>query len=234
LSEPPGTHSPVSPELPDMLVLERLMARRRSCRGFLPQQIPRNVITRLLVAAQRTPSWCNVQPWAVVIASGRSVEGLRNTLAAETHEVSPDLPFPVLDGVHSERRRVSGWQLYDAVGVAKGDREASAVQQRRNFEFFDAPHLALISTPRTLGPYGVLDCGLYIQSFLLAAEALGLGAIVQAAIAARAPALREWFAVPPDHDILVGISFGYPDLSHPSTGYYTEREDLATTVRWFD
>ncbi len=234
MSELPIPDPVAQPELPDMLVLERLLARRRSCRGFLPQQLPRDTITRLLEAAQRTPSWCNVQPWAVAISSGANIDGLRLALAAETHEVRSDLPFPELSGVYSERRRVSGWQLYDAVGVQRGDREASAVQHRRNFEFFDAPHVALISTPRALGPYGVLDCGLYIQSFLLAAEALGLGAIVQAALAARAAAMREWFAVPPDHDILVGISFGYPDLSHPSTAYYTDREELDATVRWFD
>ncbi|MFZ0140221.1 MAG: hypothetical protein WAL70_03985 [Aeromicrobium sp.] len=60
--------------------------------------------------------------------------------------------------------RESGWQLYDAVGVAKGDREASALQMLRNFEFFGAPHAAIITTDAELVVYGAIDCGLSSRS----------------------------------------------------------------------
>lgn len=49
---------------------EQLLARRYSCRAFLPRPVERATIERILDAAQRTPSWCNAQPWQVHIATG--------------------------------------------------------------------------------------------------------------------------------------------------------------------
>jgi len=44
-----------------------------------------------------------------------------------------------------------------------GDREASKRQTLENFRMFGAPHVAIITTERKLGTYGVLDCGLQIS-----------------------------------------------------------------------
>ena len=51
-------------------VLEELLNERFSCRAFLPKPVARATIERVLRVAQRTASWCNSQPWQVVIASG--------------------------------------------------------------------------------------------------------------------------------------------------------------------
>ena len=55
---------------------EELLKRRYSCRGFLPRQVQRATIERILEVAQRTPSWCNAQPWQAHIASGPATERL--------------------------------------------------------------------------------------------------------------------------------------------------------------
>jgi nitroreductase len=55
-------------------VLEELLGERFSCRAFKPDSVPRPIIERILKAAQRTASWCNSQPWQVVIASGEARE----------------------------------------------------------------------------------------------------------------------------------------------------------------
>jgi nitroreductase len=34
--------------------------------------------------------------------------------------------------------------------------------------------------------------------------------------------------------VLVGISFGYPDLEHPANGYRTARAPLSEVVTWAD
>ena len=55
-------------------VLEELLDERYSCRAYRPEPVPRPTIDRILTAAQRTASWCNSQPWQVVIASGEAKE----------------------------------------------------------------------------------------------------------------------------------------------------------------
>lgn len=228
----------------DIESLERLLAARRSCRGYTEQQVPRDVLERLLTAAQHTASWCNTQPWQVVITSGKATTALRAALLASFDPsttgsgqatLGSDFPFPSgYSGVHDQRRKEVGWQLYEAVGVARGDREASGREMLRNFEFFGAPHVAIITTEAELGVYGAIDCGLYVNSFLLAAEALGLGTCAQAALAGRSPFLREWFGLPDTRKVICGISFGYADPGHPSAQFTSTRAPIEDVVTFVD
>jgi nitroreductase len=217
----------------DIETLERLLADRRSCRGFTDEQVPRDVIDRLLAAAQRTASWCNTQPWHLVITTGEATRELAAAMLA-VPAPGPDFDFPLAySGVYDERRKEVGWQLYEAVGVARGDREASGREMLRNFEFFGAPHAAILTTERDLGVYGAIDTGLYVNSFLLAAEALGIATCAQAAIAMHAPLLRERFGLPETRQVICGIAFGYADREHPSAQFMSRRapvEDAATFV----
>src|SRR5258705_6831717 len=76
-------------------VLEELLSERYSCRAFLPQPVPRATIERVLTAAQRTASWCNSQPWQVVVASGAAKERFRAAIYAEASSGAPeDGDFP--------------------------------------------------------------------------------------------------------------------------------------------
>jgi len=219
----------------DLEVLERLLTDRWSCRGFTDESVPRDVIERLLTVAQRTPSWCNTQPWQLIITSGEETTKLREALLKSFDWAGSVFEFPVsYNGVYRERRRESGWQLYEAVGVEKGDREASALQMLRNFEFFGAPHVAILTTDADLGVYGAIDCGLYVDSFLLAAQALGLGACAQAALAAGSPFLRDYFDLDESRRVVCGISFGYADPDHPTASYRTSRVGLEDVVTFVD
>ncbi|MCG7207398.1 nitroreductase [Streptomyces arenae] len=221
----------------DADVLERLLRGRWSCRGYLSERLPRAVIERVLQLAQRTPSWCNTQPWHVVITEGDGTDRFRQALTKRAAEASmePDFAFPQrYTGAYRERRKEVALQLYESVGIARGDREASAAQTAKNFEFFGAPHVAVITTDADLGVYGAVDCGLYVQSFLLAAHSLGLGAVPQAALASYAPVVREFFALPESRRVVCGISFGRPDADHPANGFRAPRESAASAVTWVD
>ena len=158
--------------------------------------MPRAVIERIVRTAQRTASWCNSQPWHATIISGAETERFRKAMyesAASGAEAAPDFPWPrEYLGVYLARRRESGFQLYDAVGIAKGDRAAAAKQALENFNFFGAPHVAIITTTEPLGVYGAVDCGAYVGNFMLAAQALGIGSIAQAALARRSDVVREY------------------------------------------
>lgn len=220
------------------LAIDQLLHARWSCRGFLPQPVPRATIDRILELAQRTASWCNTQPWQVVVTSGAGTERFREALGAHvaSHpEIEPDFPFPrEYPGVYRERRRECGFQLYESVGIKRGDREASARQGAENFRFFGAPHVAIITTPEALGVYGAVDCGAYVSNFMLAAQSLGVATIAQAALAGYSPFIRAHFGIPQDQRIVCGISFGYADLEHPANGFRTTRAPIGDVVRWVE
>ena len=64
-------------------VLEELLNERYSVRAFRPDPVPRETIEHVLNVAQRTASWCNSQPWQVLIASGEAKERFRKAIYAE-------------------------------------------------------------------------------------------------------------------------------------------------------
>jgi nitroreductase len=214
-----------------------LLSERYSCRGFLANPVPRETIERILELAQRTPSWCNSQPWKLVITAGAATERFRKALYdhAQTHEATPDYAFPrEYRGVYLERRRECGFQLYAAVGVPRGDRTAGARQTMENFRLFGAPHAAIVTTDEALGVYGAIDCGAYVNNFALAARSLGVASIAQAALARHPQFTRAFFGLPNDRQIVCGISFGFEDPQHPANRFRTSRAALDAVVDWHE
>lgn len=217
--------------------LDDLFAQRHSCRAYTSDQVPDDVIKQIVRTAGRSPSWCNAQPWQLVVTKGDETDRLRAAMMAqatgELEGAGSDLPWPSeYKGIYLDRRRTCGWALYEAVGIEKGDRDASTRQAMKNFEFFGAPHIAIVTSPAELGPYGALDCGGFVTAFTVAAQAAGVATIAQAAVARFSGLLHDFFDIPDDRLILCGISFGYADTDHPANQFRTERASVDDIIDW--
>jgi nitroreductase len=216
---------------------DALLRERYSCRGFLPEPLSRDLITQIAAIAQRTPSWCNSQPWQLHVAGAEATARLREQMVAHAlkHEAKPDLPWPTeYRGVYQERRRQCGLQLYRAVGVERGDRPGAERQRLENFQFFGAPHVAVISTDASLGVYGAVDCGAYVNNLMLAARSVGVASIAQAALAAYPDFWRSAFGLPGDRQIVCGLSLGREDTAHRANAFRTARADVGDALAWLD
>ena len=207
-------------------VLEELLNERYSVRAFLAQPVPRETIDHLLTIAQRTASWCNSQPWQVLIASGEAKERFRKLIYAEAasgagddHDFPPPREYL---GVYLERRRESGFQLYNTLGIVRGDKAAYSKQALENYNFFGAPHVAIIHTDEPLGVYGAVDCGAYVGNFMLAAQAR------------HSQLIRRHFGLGDDRKVVCGISFGFADHAAKVNSYRTSRAGIADTVTFVD
>jgi nitroreductase len=213
-----------------------LIERRWSCRAFLPDEVPADVIREMFDIAQRTASWCNTQPWQVYVTTGAATERFAKSLTAHagSHDATPDFPVPAgFQGVYRERRRESGYALYASLDIGREDWDARVEQRMRNFSFFGAPHVAVITTDRDQGVYGAIDCGGYVANVLHAATSLGVATIPQAAIAMHSSHVHEHLSIPDDRMVVCAISFGYADTEHPVNGFRTSRatvEDAVTIV----
>jgi nitroreductase len=95
-----------------------------------------------------------------------------------------------------------------------------------NYRFFGAPQAVVVTTPKELGAYGVLDCGAFVTAFMMAAHAKGIATIAQASIAEMSEIVRDTLGIPKDRDVLCAISFGYEDADHPANQFRTERASL--------
>ena len=218
----------------DLDTVEKLLAARYSCRAFKPDIVPRATIERVLNAAQKTASWCNSQPWQVAIFSGEAVRKFGEDMykaATERAQGVTDFPFPrEYKGIYLDRRRESGFQLYNALGIARGDKAAYQKQMLENFRFFGAPHVAIITSDEALGVYGAIDCGGYVGNFMLMARAAGLATIPQAALAGYSDVVRKHLGVGEDRRVVCGISFGFADQTHAANSYRTTRAMIPEAV----
>ena len=169
----------------------------------------------------------------MTIVSGDATRAFGEALYKNASEgkFSADFPFPrEYRGVYLDRRRESGFQLYNALGIQRGDKAAYNKQMLENFRFFGAPHVAIITSDDALGVYGAVDCGGYVSSFLLAAQAAGLATIPQAALAGQSNVVREHLGLPADRRVVCGISFGYADEAHLANSYRTNRASIPEAV----
>ncbi|MGW4827659.1 nitroreductase [Amycolatopsis japonica] len=211
----------------------KLVSERWSCRAYLPDQVPDDVMRDMFEIAQQTASWCNTQPWQVHVLKGDATRRFAKSLTehAKTHEQASDLGMPDgYHGVYKDRRRAAGYALYASLDIRKEDWDARVAQRLKNFDFFGAPHVAIVTTDRDQGTYGAIDCGGYVANLLLAARSLGVATIPQAAIAMHADHVREYLDLPEDRLVVCAVSFGYADTEHPVNGFRTERASVDDTV----
>ncbi|MCS6798764.1 MAG: nitroreductase [Myxococcota bacterium] len=213
------------------------LRRRHSVRGFRREPVPAPVLRRIFDDAQRAPSWCNIQPWRVWVASGarrdRLVEALRE--AARSGMPQPEIGFPTeYPEPYAARRRRAGQALYEAMGIARDDRDARAAAWMRNFDAFDAPHVAIAGVDRRFGPYALLDLGVWLGTVVLLAQQEGVASCAQASLAAYPGAIRRVLPIPDEIAITVGLSLGYEDAEVPANRCRTDREPLESCVVLLD
>jgi len=197
---------------------QQVVRARRSFRRFLPSPVPEAQIVEILEDAQFSPSNCNTQPWDMHIVSGEKlIELSKAMLAAQKADAtSLDFTFDHKDffGRYKERAFEQGKAYYQALGVDREDREGRARAAAMNFQFFGAPHVAMLFVP-VMGDTvrAAADVGMYAQTFLLSLTAHGLGGIPQTSLGFYADTVREVLGIPENYKMLFGMSFGHPDLT---------------------
>lgn len=222
-------------EKPDALIeeLQRRWTERSSVRAFRPEPIERGVLTQMFAAAQRAPSWCNVQPWHVYVTEPPVTGELAAAMvsAAKSGFPQAEVPFPLeYPSPYKERRIACGAALYTAMGIAREDKAGRYDAWLRNYGFFDAPHMAVVACDRRLGPYVYIDVGVWLGYVLTAAAALGIENCPMASIAAYPEPLRARLPIPDTDVVLFGIAFGHADAAAPANRTRTSREPVEANV----
>ena len=57
-----------------------ILDNRYSCRAFLKETVPLDLLEEIIETAQKVPSWCNAQPWQLTLVEGERLEILREKL----------------------------------------------------------------------------------------------------------------------------------------------------------
>ena len=216
------------------------IASRRSVRGFLPVPVPRETVERLLEVAARAPSGSNIQPWRIHVLG----ETTKQRLTEAMHERRARDPkaecaqyqyYPVnWREPYIGRRRKIGWDLYALCGIQKGDSEKMFRQHGRNYDFFGAPVGMMVTVEADLELGSWIDCGMFVQTLMIAARGFGLHSCAQAAWAYHHDVVRAAIPLADTEKVVCGIALGHEDTREPANALRTEREPLASFVNFHD
>jgi nitroreductase/FMN reductase [NAD(P)H] len=174
-----------------------LILRHRTHRRYRPDPVPDEVLEILLATALSAPSKSDLQQVAVILVRDRTAQ-------ATIGGWIPDMPwiveaprFLVFCGDHRRIRRIA---------------------ELRGRPF---PNDTL-----DMFMNAAVDCGLVLQSFITAAEALGLGCCPISVVRNHVEKLAALLALPPGVFPVAGLCLGYP--SQP--GHLSLRLPPAVTV----
>jgi nitroreductase len=213
--------------------LEQLWRDRKSIRGFKPDPVPRAHLVEMFAAAQRAPSWCNVQPWRIAITEPPKTAALAEAMqvAAKSGLPRAEVPFPMdYPPPYKAHRIACGAALYTEMGVVRDDKMGRYDAWLRNYAFFDAPHVAIVACDKRLGPYVYVDVGVWLGYVLTAAAALGISTCPMASVAAYPDVLRAALPIGEHDVVLFGLALGYADDGVPANRTRTTREPVEANV----
>ena len=206
---------------------------RMSCRAFLPDPVPEELLRQILTGAGRAPSGGNLQPWFVDVLTGAPLAALvdRVRLQVPEHPLGHPSEYPVypspLGEPYRTRRHQNGEDLYATIGIPRTDRPARLRQYARNYEAFGAPVMLFICIDRYMGSAQWADLGMFLQSIMLLAREHGLHTCPQESWSGWYREVAEAISLPAGRMLFSGIAVGFRDESAPINRLRTDRAPLA-------
>ena len=222
---------------------ETLVRERRSIRGYKKDPVPKAVIEEVIEIAKGAPSSMNTQPWFFHVLTGEPLERIRrgNTermLAGA--EVQREFPVRAdgYQGIHRQRQVEVAVQLFEAMGIARDDKERRQDWVMRGFRQFDAPVSIVMTYDKSLEPATIshFDLGAVVYGLVLAAWTRGLGTVINGQGIMQSAVVREHAQIPEWQTIMTCIAMGYPNQEFSANEVKSRRtpNDDIVTYRGFD
>ena len=217
--------------------VSKIIKQRKSVRAYLDQQVAPQLIEKIFIDAQHSPSNCNTQPWHVTVVSGQARDSLEKAMVGQI--MNGDAPTPHFkpgdQGLKDEYRKrqiACAISLYDSMDIEYEEKEKRQQLMLRNWQFFGAPHVAFFSMPKDMGEINAVDMGIYLQSVMLLMTENGLASCPQGALAMYPDAVYKIANIPENCAIMFGLSFGYSAEDDPINCFDVGREPVSNSVEF--
>lgn len=176
---------------------------RHSISKVKPDPVPRELIEKLLAAAAQAPNHFRVRPWRFIVLTGEARQRLGDVMA-EAHKRRH--PESSESDLNVERARPLRAPVLIAIGV-------------------DKP-----AEPKVIELENICAAAAAAENILLAANALGLGAMWRTGHAASETEVKCFLGLEPDQNLIAFIYIGYPEpLPEPR-----ERPSFEDRTTWMD
>jgi nitroreductase len=217
--------------------LTNCISTRKSVRAYKATPVPKELLTRILDEARRSPSCANTQPWEFAVFGGQTMEEMKNAYRERFLSgvaPNPEIPYPFMawPEPYRSRRLALSRKQHLLLGIDSNNKEQVQQYSLRGYGFFGAPNGIILYIADTLPVWSVLDVGIVLQTILLLAHNYGLGCCAQLQMVVYPDVLRSLLNIPASKKIVVGIAIGYPDEDDIINKGASDRLALDEMVTW--
>lgn len=200
---------------------------RQSVRAFLPDPVSDRALTELLTLAARSPSGGNVQPWRIYVVNGDAMTRFREFIASQPIEEGEYEIYPAnLWEPYRTNRFALGEAMYATIGIERADKAGRIAQFAKNGDFFGAPAALFCFIDRGMGAPQWSDLGMFLQTFMLLAQAAGIDTCPQEYWSVRHRAVTEFCGAPENEMLFCGMAIGHADIDAPINQLVSDRMPL--------
>ncbi len=214
--------------------ISEAVSKRSSIRAFLDTPIDNQIIRDLLSEASRSPSGGNLQPWKIVVINKKS---MKDFLDFQNSWTKPEAPsYDIYPSNLKEPYRTSryelGEEMYSLLGIGREDKEKRLNQVMENFKFFGAPAALFCLVDKQMGPPQWSDLGMFLQTFMLLAQAKGIDTCAQEAWSIKNDSVCEFVGADEQDILFCGVALGYQDKNAPINQLQSKRRPLKQWARF--
>jgi len=215
--------------------LLQIIKARKSIRAFKPDPVPREKIEEILRLSTCAPSAINLQPWEFTVVIGEEKERLSRRLIKAYKEKQISCgpgnvkPLPKSVGKRGAKTLVLMKPFFEEMGVT-----SDQYINEGSCHFYGAPVTIIICLDDSFSKVNLLDIGIALGYFLLAAHDFGLATCPIGLICAYEDEIKDLLNIPENKNVVIGIALGYPDPESPINRFKSQRDDLEKFIRWIE
>lgn len=210
------------------------VVKRKSIREFLNTPVSSELVKKLLIKASRAASGGNLQPWKIFVLNGKSMNDFLKFQQAwdAPEQAAYEIYPPKLKEPYRTSRFELGEQMYALLGISREDKDARVAQVMKNFEFFGAPCAFFCFVDRQMGPPQWSDLGMFLQTFMLLAQEVGLDTCAQEAWSIKHDSVSNFLQSDEEDILFCGMCIGKKNEDAVINSLISERRPLDTWAKF--
>ena len=218
-----------------MLVMDftELVQKRHSTRDFTAKAISQTQLEQIIKEAITTPSWVNSQPWRVYVATGKTLELIREKHRELVEKgVSGQPEYPVLSRDKWDQRsqtNMAAWTTEFKQRFKPGEVDFYQSQ----VELFNAQAIIYITLPKGSSLWSIHDIGAFTQTLVLSATYQGIDSITAYELVKFPASVKAIMEIPTNETLAIGVALGYSSTD-PLNSFSPNKLTLEQVVTYKD
>ncbi len=217
---------------------------RKSIRAFKPDQVPLDLLKKILEQAMRAPSWANTQPWEFAVVTGKKLKAIqdafvkRGAAAMQNSQSEVARPYDFPEPYNSRIKQMQAKERRGRTSEMKPEEmEERLLINFRNYGATTCIYLLIdkiyLQQEKGINVWGMYDSGSVVQNIMLLAVNYGLGTIAQAMAVVYPDIIHKELSIPLEKLVALGIAIGYPDWDNEKNKDFRDREPLDTMAKFY-